>query len=248
MVASAEAAPLGAKLLVRHGGEVLGTLGTTELDAVVGREAQGALVSGQSGLRHYGPHGEILRDEVSVFVEAFIPPPRMVILGAVDFSATLSAVANVLGYRVVVCDARAVFATKARFPAADDVVVEWPDRYLNRLGSTLGPRDAVCILTHDTKFDVPAVVAALRTEVGYIGAMGSRQTTERRNVRLREAGVTGDQLARVRAPIGLHIGARTPEETAVSICAEIISCQTGTDVVIPLSEGSGPIHHHGRAS
>jgi xanthine/CO dehydrogenase XdhC/CoxF family maturation factor len=102
VVASAEAAPLGAKLLVGRDGEVLGNLGTTELDAVVGREAQGALVSGQSGLRHYGPHGEILRDEVSVFVEAFIPPPRMVILGAVDFSAALSAVANVLGYRVVV--------------------------------------------------------------------------------------------------------------------------------------------------
>jgi xanthine dehydrogenase accessory factor len=243
VVASAEAAPLGAKLLVRHGGEVLGTLGTTELDAVVGREAGGALVSGQSGLRHYGPHGENLRDEVSVFVEAFIPPPRMVILGAVDFSAALSAVANVLGYRVVVCDARAVFATKARFPAADEVVVEWPDRYLNRLGSTLGPRDAVCILTHDAKFDVPAVVAALGTEVGYIGAMGSRRTKERREAKLREAGVDDAGLARVRAPIGLDLGARTPEETAISICAEIIACQTGTDTVSSLSRGTGPIHH-----
>jgi xanthine dehydrogenase accessory factor len=172
----------------------------------------------------------------------------MIILGAVDFSAALASLAKMLGYRVVVCDARAVFATAQRFPDADEVVVDWPDRYLSRVAAELGARDAVCVLTHDTKFDVPAIVTALATEVGYIGAMGSRQTTERRNVRLREAGVTGDQLARVRAPIGLHIGARSPEETAVSICAEIISCQTGTDVVIPLSEGSGPIHHHGRAS
>lgn len=244
VVASAEAAQLGAKLLVRLDGEVLGTLGKAELDAVVGREAQGALVSGQSGLRHYGPRGEILRDEVSVFVEAFIPPPRMVILGAVDFSAALSAVAKLLGYRVVVCDARAVFATKERFPAADEVVVEWPDRYLNRLGSTLGPRDAVCVLTHDTKFDVPAVVSALRTEVGYIGAMGSRRTKERREAKLREAGVDDPGLARVRAPIGLDLGARTPEETAISICAEIIACQTGTETVSSLSRGTGPIHHN----
>jgi xanthine dehydrogenase accessory factor len=167
----------------------------------------------------------------------------MVILGAVDFSAALSAVANVLGYRVVVCDARAVFATKARFPAADEVVVEWPDRYLNRLGSTLGPRDAVCILTHDAKFDVPAVVAALGTEVGYIGAMGSRRTKDRREAKLREAGVDDAGLARVRAPIGLDLGARTPEETAISICAEIIACQTGTETVSSLSRGTGPIHH-----
>ena len=248
VVDTAAATGLGAKLLVRRGGTSIGSLGHPGLDGVVGRDALGNLVSGQISLRHYGPEGEIGQDAVTVFVESFSPPPQMIILGAVDFSAALASLAKMLGYRVVVCDARAVFATAQRFPDADEVVVDWPDRYLSRVAAELGARDAVCVLTHDTKFDVPAIVTALATEVGYIGAMGSRQTTERRNVRLREAGVTGDQLARVRAPIGLHIGARTPEETAVSICAEIISCQTGTDVVIPLSEGSGPIHHHGRAS
>jgi xanthine dehydrogenase accessory factor len=242
VVAGAAAAPLGAKLLVRGDGEVLGTLGDAELDTVIGREAEGALVSGQSGLRRHVPCGETLSDEVSVFIEAFTPPPRMVILGAVDFSAALAAVARVLGYRVAVCDARAVFATKVRFPAADEVVVDWPDRFVKGLASTLGPRDAVCVLTHDAKFDVPAIVAALDSEVGYIGAMGSRRTKERREVKLREAGVDDAGLARIHAPIGLDLGARTPEETAISICAEIIACQTGTETVGSLSSGTGPIH------
>jgi len=248
VVASSEAAPLGAKLLVRRDAEVLGTLGNPELDAVVGRDAEGALISGRSSLRHYGPRGEARQDEVTVFFEAFSPPPRMVILGAVDFSAALSAVAKVLGYRVVVCDARAVFATKGRFPAADEVVAEWPDRFLRRVGPDLGPRDAVCVLTHDTKFDVPAIVAALQTEVGYLGAMGSRRTKERRDAKLREAGVNDADLARVRAPIGLDLGARTPEETAISICAEIIASQTGTTTVTSLSSGTGEIHRNAPAS
>lgn len=245
VVATNEAAGLGAKLLVRRTG-TLGTLGDPGLDSSAGRDSLGALASGQSSLRHYGSRGEIGQETVAVFVESFSPPPKMIILGAVDFSAALAAMAKVLGYRVVVCDARAVFATKERFPAADEVVVDWPDRYLSRVGPELGPRDAVCVLTHDTKFDVPGIVAALATEVGYIGAMGSRRTTERRDARLREVGVTDEGLARVRAPIGLDLGARTPEETAVSICAEIIACQTGTDVVTSLSAGSGPIHRDGQ--
>lgn len=246
VVATTGAAGLGAKLLVRRSGTV-GTLGEPRLDTVAGRDSLGALASGQSSLRHYGPHGEIGQETVTVFVEAFSPPPRMIILGAVDFSAALASMARVLGYRVVVCDARGVFATKGRFPAAEEVVVDWPDRYLSRVEPELGPRDAVCVLTHDTKFDVPAIVAALATDVGYIGAMGSRRTKERRDARLREVGVTDEGLARVRAPIGLDLGARTPAETAVSICAEIIACQTGTDAVISLSQGSGAIHHNGHA-
>jgi xanthine dehydrogenase accessory factor len=115
------------------------------------------------------------------------------------------------------------------------------------VASELGPRDAVCVLTHDTKFDVPALVAALATKVGYIGAMGSRKTKDRREAKLREVGVGDEDLSRVRAPIGLDIGARTPEETAISICAEIIACQTGTDSVGSLSQGSGPIHRAGHA-
>lgn len=232
----------GARVLVRPDLPVTGTLGDPSLDTVVTRDANGALAAGRCALRHYGPHGEARQQAVSVFVETFGPPPRMVIFGAVDFSAALAELAKVLGYQVTVCDARAVFATRARFPAADEVVAEWPDRYLERHGAGLGPRDVVCVLTHDTKFDVPAIVGALRTAAGYIGAMGSRRTTELREARLRQAGVSDEELARVHAPIGLDIGARTPEETAVAICAEIIALRTGTRAVASLRDGSGPIH------
>jgi len=179
-----------------------------------------------------------------VFIEAFAPPPRMLIFGAVDFAAALARVAKVLGYRVTVCDARAVFATPSRFPAADEVIVEWPDRHLASVGGALGPRDAVCVLTHDPKFDVSAVEAALRTAVGYIGAMGSRRTTAEREKRLRAAGVDDAKIARVMAPIGLDIAARTPEETAVSICAEIIAVRAGRQSSASLSRTDGPIHRH----
>jgi xanthine dehydrogenase accessory factor len=147
----------------------------------------------------------------------------------------------VLGFHVTVCDAREVFATKARFPLADEVVVDWPNRYLAEVGASLGPRDAVCVLTHDAKFDVPAIIAALGTEVGYLGAMGSRRTTEQRAERLRDEGITDEQLERLLAPIGLDLGARTPEETAVAICAEIIAHRTGR-AAPRLRDGDGPIH------
>jgi xanthine dehydrogenase accessory factor len=164
-----------------------------------------------------------------------------VIFGAVDFTAALAKVAKVLGYRVIVCDARAVFATVARFPMADEIINDWPDRYLAKIGDELGPRDAVCVLTHDHKFDVPAIVSALKTNVGYLGAMGSRRTHESRCVRLRDAGVTDAELERVLSPIGLDIGARTPEETAISVCAEIIAVRTGR-TSRSLRDTSGPIH------
>jgi len=232
---------VGSKLLVRPGQPVEGSLGDEDLDRVVARDALGDLDAGQSGMRHYGPHGEARQDEVTVFVESFAPPPQMLIFGAVDFTAALVRIAKVLGFRVTVCDAREVFATTQRFPFADEVIVDWPHRLLERVGSTLGPRDAVCVLTHDHKFDVPAITEALKTAAGYIGAMGSRRTTEERNKRLEEAGVTKDDLARIRAPIGLDIGARTPEETAVSICAEIIASHTGK-AALPLRDAAGPIH------
>ena len=165
----------------------------------------------------------------------------MVIFGAVDFTAALTRVAKVLGYRVTVCDARAVFATVQRFPMADEVVNDWPDRYLAKIGDELGPRDVVCVLTHDHKFDVPAIAAAVKTDVGYIGAMGSRRTHEGRMVRLREHGLDDAEIARVMSPIGLDVGARTPEETAVAICAEIIALRTGRRVA-SLRDTSGPIH------
>jgi xanthine dehydrogenase accessory factor len=232
---------LGGKLLVRPGAEPLGTLGDADLDRVVARDALGELEAGLTSTRHYGAHGEAREDAVSVFIESFAPPPRMIIFGAVDFTRALANVAKVLGYRVVVCDARAVFATRQRFPMADEVVNEWPDRYLEKVGDDLGPRDAVCVLTHDSKFDVPAIVGSLATRVGYLGAMGSRKTHAKRSERLRDSGVTAGELARIHAPIGLDIGARTPEETAVSICAEIISARTGRQATA-LRDGSGPIH------
>lgn len=176
-----------------------------------------------------------------MFIESFAPLPRMIIFGAVDFTAALARAGKLLGYRVTVCDARAVFATVQRFPMADEVVNDWPDRYLAKVGEGLGPRDAVCVLTHDHKFDVPALVAALETGVGYLGAMGSRRTHDDRVRRLREAGVDDAGLARIMAPIGLDLGARTPEETAIAICAEIIALRTGRQAP-SLRDARGPIH------
>jgi xanthine dehydrogenase accessory factor len=232
---------LGAKLLVRPGSEPEGTLGDPGLDRVVARDALGELEAGLTSTRHYGEHGEARERVVSVFIESFVLPPRMIIFGAVDFTAALTRVAKVLGYRVTVCDARAVFATVQRFPMADEVVNDWPDRYLAKVADELGPRDAVCVLTHDHKFDVPAIAAAVKTNVGYLGAMGSRRTHDGRKERLREAGLGDDEIARVMSPIGLDIGARTPEETAVSICAEIIAARTGRRAQ-SLRDTAGPIH------
>jgi xanthine dehydrogenase accessory factor len=232
----------GGKLLVGPGRRPIGSLGNSDLDRVVIRDALGELAAGTTVVRHYGEHGEARETVVAVFVESFAPPPQMLVFGAVDFTAALTRVAKVLGYRVTVCDAREVFATRARFPQADEVVVDWPDRLLGRVGGGLTARDAVCVLTHDAKFDVPALVAALATDVGYIGAMGSRRTHAERIERLQEAGVDAASLGRIRAPIGLDIGARTPEETAVSICSEIIAQRTGRVDARPLRDTEGPIH------
>jgi xanthine dehydrogenase accessory factor len=231
----------GAKLLVRPEGEPRGRLGDPGLDRVVGRDARAQLQAGLTGTRHYGPHGEAREHDVEVFIESFAPPPRMIIFGAVDFTAALARAAKLLGYRVTVCDARAVFATPQRFPMADEVVNDWPHRYLAKVGEELGPRDAVCVLTHDHKFDVPAIIAALETGVGYIGAMGSRRTHADRERRLQDEGVDSAALERVMGPIGLDLGARTPEETAISICAEIIALRTGRTVG-SLRDADGPIH------
>jgi xanthine dehydrogenase accessory factor len=231
----------GANVLVRPGVDAAGTLGDVDLDRVVARDALAELSAGITTTRHYGVHGEARQQDVAVFVESFAPPPQMIVFGAVDFTAALVKVAKVLGYRVTVCDARAVFATHQRFPYADEVVVDWPDRYLAKVGDQLGPRDAVCVLTHDHKFDVPAIHAALDTDVGYLGAMGSRRTHADRMARLREAGLDDSSLQRLMGPIGIDIGARTPEETAISICAEIIASRTGRPVS-SLRETDGPIH------
>ena len=239
---------VGHKLLVTPDGAPLGSLGHAELDRVVHRDALAELEAGRSGVRHYGPEGQTTPEDlidtpvVSVFVESWAPPPQMWIFGAVDFTAALAKVAKVLGYRVVVCDAREIFATRRRFPMADEVRVTWPGAMFDERGTQLSARDAVCILTHDPKFDVPAVQGALATRVGYIGVMGSRTTHAKRMQRLAEVGVTDpDDLDRLMSPIGLDIGARTPEETAISICAEIIARRTGR-VTPSLRDGEGPIH------
>lgn len=237
----------GAKLLVAPGEDVLGTLGDADLDRVVARDALAELEAARSGVRHYGPQGQTTPEDLEdspilrVFVESYAPPPQMWIFGAVDFTAALAKVAKVLGYRVTVCDAREVFATRRRFPMADEVVVSWPSPLFERRGESLGLRDAVCVLTHDAKFDVPAVRGALATSVGYIGVMGSRTTHAKRVQRLVEAGVDAVGLARLMSPIGLDIGARTPEETAISICAEIIAARTGKSAP-SLRDSDGPIH------
>ena len=238
----------GAKLLVTPDGEPAGSLGHAELDRVVHRDALAELEAGRSGVRHYGPEGQTTPEDlidtpvVSVFVESWAPPPQMWIFGAVDFTAALAKVAKVLGYRVVVCDAREIFATRRRFPMADEVRVTWPGAMFDERGGQLSARDAVCILTHDPKFDVPAVQGALATKVGYIGVMGSRTTHAKRMQRLAEVGLTDPhEIDRLMSPIGLDIGARTPEETAISICAEIIARRTGR-ITPSLRDGDGPIH------
>lgn len=215
---------MGARLLV-EGDQVLGSTGSAGLDAAVVAEARAMLRLGQTGLRSFGPDGQRRRDEVTCFIQSFAPPPRMLVFGAIDFAAAAVRMGKFLGYQVTLCDARAVFATRARFPEADEVVVEWPHTYLEQ--TRVGPRDALLVLTHDSKFDVPVLLQALRTEAGFIGVLGSRTTHALRRRELLEAGVSEADLERISSPVGLDIGGRTPEETAISIAAELIALKNG---------------------
>ena len=218
-----------------------GTLGAgARLDEAVDDDVRGMLAQGLTGVRHYGEHGERRLDDLSVFVHSFAPPPQMLVFGAIDFAAAVARAGKFLGYHVTVCDARPVFATHARFPDADEVVVEWPHRFLAR--TPVDQRTVICVLTHDPKFDVPLLEVALRTPASYIGAMGSRRTHDDRLARLREVGLTEAELARLRSPIGLDLGSRTPEETAVSVAAELIQLRWGGSGQ-PLTETTGRIHH-----
>ncbi|MFJ8008552.1 XdhC family protein [Streptomyces fagopyri] len=231
-------APLGAALAVWPD-EVAGSLGSTGLDAAVTADARGELAQGATVQRHYGPHGERREDAVTVFLQSFAPPPRMLVFGAIDYAAAVARVGDFLGYRVTVCDARPVFATAKRFPAGVEVVVDWPHRYLR--GTTTDARTVICVLTHDPKFDVPLLEEALRRPAAYIGAMGSRRTHDDRTKRLIEAGVPEDELSRLRSPVGLDLGARTPEEVAVSVAAEIVALRWGGSGA-PLTATGGAIH------
>ncbi|GAA3733804.1 xanthine dehydrogenase accessory factor [Spinactinospora alkalitolerans] len=233
--------PLGARRIVWPE-RAEGGLGTERLDAAVDDDARGMLAQGRTGTLRYGADGQRRGDELEVFVQSFAPAPRMLVFGAIDFAAAVANIGSYLGYRVTVCDARPVFATSKRFPQADEVVVMWPHRYLAEIEAEIDERTAICVLTHDPKFDVPVLEVALRSRAGYIGAMGSRRTHDDRMARLREVGVAERDLARLRSPIGLDLGARTPEETAVSIAAELIQTRWGGSGR-PLTAVDGPIHH-----
>ncbi|MDT9687339.1 XdhC family protein [Streptomyces sp. P9(2023)] len=234
---------VGGALVVRAEGTYEGRLGDRgesgdrgdrgdRVAEAVAREARALLDTGRTGTVELSEDGSRCPGGLTVFVESSLPPPRMIVFGAIDFAAALVRTGKLLGYHVTVCDARPVFATRARFPEADEIVVDWPHRYLR--GTEVDGRTVLCVLTHDAKFDVPLLQSALRLPVAYVGAMGSRRTHLDRNRRLREVGVPEAELARLRSPIGLDLGGRTPEETAVSIAAEIIAVRRG-GTGVPLS-------------
>ncbi|MCB0948311.1 MAG: XdhC family protein [Mycobacterium sp.] len=224
---------------------VEGSLGSRRADCAVTDDARGLLVAGRSEVLGYGPDGQRRGEGMDVFVSVHAPRPRMLVFGAIDFAAAVAAQGSFLGYRVTVCDARPVFATAARIPTADEVVVDWPHRYLaaQARAGAIDARTVICVLTHDPKFDVPLLEVALRLpELAYLGAMGSRRTHDDRMNRLRQVGLTEAELSRLASPIGLDLGARTPEETAVSIAAEIIARRWGGSG-LPLAATDGRIHH-----
>ncbi|WP_405622531.1 XdhC family protein [Streptomyces sp. NBC_00076] len=244
---------LGTALVVRPDGSYEGGLGGPDaLDATAAAEARALLDVGRTGTldlsasaarwgspRTESGGGSRCPGGLTLLVESSVPAPRMIVFGAIDFAAALVRAGKFLGYHVTVCDARPVFATRARFPEADDIVIDWPHRYLR--GTATDARTVLCVLTHDAKFDVPLLTEALRLPVAYVGAMGSRRTHLDRERRLREVGLTERELARLRSPIGLDLGARTPEETALSIAAEIVAVRRG-GTGAPLTGSGTPIH------
>ncbi|MFI8193241.1 XdhC family protein [Streptomyces sp. NPDC085946] len=235
---------LGGTVFVRADGSREGGVGGgPELDRTAAAEARALLDAGRTGTVELAADGSRCPGGLTLLVESSVPPPRMIVFGAIDFAAALVRAGKFLGYHVTVCDARPVFATPARFPEADEVVVDWPHRYLR--GTATDRRTVLCVLTHDVKFDVPLLKEALGMPVAFVGAMGSRRTHADRERRLREAGVGRRELARLRSPIGLDLGARTPEETALSIAAEIVAARRG-GTGAPLTGTGTPIHRDAR--
>lgn len=243
VVSHPDPARVGRRLVVRSDRPAEGGLGSARADGAVHDDALGLLAAGTSTTVEYGPDGERLGVGMRVFVDAHAPRARMLVFGAVDFAAAVSRMGGFLGYRVTVCDARPVFATAARFSDAEEVVADWPPRYLaaELAAGRLDARTVVVVLTHDDKVDVPLLDVALRAPLAFVGAMGSRSVHERRTALLREAGVTETQLARLASPVGLDLGGRTPEETAVSIAAQIVASRWG-GTGVPLVETAGRIH------
>jgi len=217
-----------------------GSLGNARLDDAVASEVRASIAGDATEIRGYGDEGEPHGD-VRVFIHRALAKPRMYIFGAIDFAHAMVRVAKLLGYETTLCDARAAFATQERFPEADRIVVAWPDDFLRE--SPIDERTAIVALTHDEKFDIPLIRAALQTNAGYIGVMGSRRTNERRLAQLRELGATEPEIARLNAPIGLDLGARTPEETAIAIAAEIVALRHGRQGG-RLATGTGPLRGH----
>ena len=210
-------APPEAELVVHDDGRLEGSLGDAELDAQLVTAAQDALRSGRSRTVELGGR--------SLFVEAFPVRPRLVVVGAVEVARSLVRLAAELGFETVVIDGRASFATPERFPTVDQLIVGWPDEVADEIG--LGPNDAVAVLTHDVKFDEPAIIEALHRGCRYVGAVGSRKTQADRRQRLLDAGVTADEVARLRGPVGLDLGGRNPAETALAILAEVVAERYG---------------------
>ncbi|MFE2161711.1 XdhC family protein [Streptomyces lydicus] len=237
---------LGRALLVRPDGSHTGTLGGhPALDRTAIEETRALLDAGRTATVEIGVDGARCGQPVVLLVESSVPPPRMIVFGAIDFASALVRVGKFLNYHVTVCDARPVFATRTRFPDADEIVVEWPHRYLD--SQDLDARTVLCVLTHDAKFDVPLLERALKLPVAYVGAMGSRRTHLDRQQRLRDVGLAELELNRLRSPIGLDLGARTPEETALSIAAEIVANRRG-GTGLPLKGAHTPIHHEAGAA
>lgn len=220
---------VGAKLLVFPNKTMHGSLGLAALDTQVAEDAERAIWNGEAVTRTYTVNEQGQSEPVAfeVFIEGFPPPPTLVIVGAGHIAIPLTTFAKTLNYRVVVIDARAAFATRERFPHADELIVEWPDEVLEKMD--LNPSTSVAVLTHDSKFDEPSLKIVLSRRVGYIGAIGSRKTSQERAERLKRDGVTDEQLSRIHGPIGLNIGATEPEEMALAVMAEIVAARHGKD-------------------
>ena len=218
---------IGAKLLVFADSSVHGTLGSSSLDEQVTKDADQAIWNGAASTHTYTLEQTGEQQQFDIFIEGFPPPPALIIVGAGHIAIPLTTFAKTLNYRVIVIDARSAFATRERFPHADEIIVEWPDEVLQRMD--LNPSTSIAVLTHDPKFDEPTLKVVLSKRVGYVGAIGSRKTGAERAERLKKQGLSDEQLKRIHGPIGLNLGATEPEEMALAIMAEIVATRHGKD-------------------